>query len=264
MKSKKTQNWHKRNIDSQQPSGILFSEVKNFRRKNMNKKTIITSVIALGVVGLAVGVAIVTSLNTAALPQYGHSSTVDRVSATTYAMPEYGYNGNVSGVNRTSYNTNEVSDLSVTEVADLEATLTVLINDEYKARAEYVALVEMFGEVSPFTELIEAETQHISALANQFLVYGFDVPEDNGSLYAVVPATLEEAYAIGVEAEVANIALYENFLTQDLPTNIERVFTNLMNASQNHLASFQSYLDGTVPVELQPLNQGSIGRGRTH
>jgi hypothetical protein len=157
---------------------------------------------------------------------------------------------------------NEVTTVTDTEVQDLKAALTVLIQDEYKARAEYVALVEKFGEVSPFLNLIQAETQHIAALANQFAIYGFDVPADNGSQFVVIPNTLEEAYAIGVQAETANISLYENYLKQDLPSNVERVFTNLMNASENHLSTFQSYLDGTVTSDHVALNQGGYRNGR--
>ncbi|MDP3445768.1 MAG: hypothetical protein Q8T08_23145, partial [Ignavibacteria bacterium] len=84
----------------------------------------------------------------------------------------------------------------------------------------------------------------IQALTNLFDAYGLDVPADNGSQFAVVPDTLEEAYAIGEQAEIDNIKLYEDYLEVDLPANVERVFTNLMNASEKHLATFIAYEEG--------------------
>lgn len=130
--------------------------------------------------------------------------------------------------------------------AELEKMFTVLINDEYKAQAEYEALIEEFGVVNPFARIVKAEARHIDALETLFDAYDFDVPEDNGDQYAVVPGSLEEAYAIGVQAEVANIDLYEDYLKLDLPEDVERVFTNLMNASENHLRAFENAVDGNV------------------
>lgn len=137
-------------------------------------------------------------------------------------------------------------DLTGTDIdeAKLLDMLTVLINDEYKARAEYVALVDEFGSVNPFYQLINAETMHIEALSNVFEAYGLDIPEDNGEDFAIVPSTLEEAYEIGVVAEIDNIALYEGYLNLDLPEAVQTVFENLMNASEHHLAAFEAHVDG--------------------
>ncbi len=149
-----------------------------------------------------------------------------------------------------SFDTN--TDLSATDydLAQLETILQVTLADEYKARAEYVALVDVYGEVSPLVELIQAETKHVDALTRLFEMYGLDVPADNGAEFAVVPASLEEAYQIGIEAEVYNISLYENYLTTDLPTNVETVFTHLMSASENHLATFEAYAAGEPVVHM--------------
>ena len=109
--------------------------------------------------------------------------------------------GNQSS-NQVRQNTIQVEAVSADVLEDLDSMFTVLINDEYKARAEYQAIVDEFGVQAPFTNLIKAETMHINALTRLFEAYGLDVPSDEGSKFAVVPDTLEEAYAIGVEAEV--------------------------------------------------------------
>ena len=54
------------------------------------------------------------------------------------------------------------------ELKDLESMFTVLIKDEYRARAEYQAIIDEFGAQTPFTSLIRAETMHINALTRLF------------------------------------------------------------------------------------------------
>lgn len=208
----------------------------------MKTNTKIASLIATGVLGLVVGGVIVSALFQPVNAAFGSSR--------------------MNMQSRSSYNTSSAVAEPVADIQNLQATLTVLIEDEYKARAEYVALVEKFGEVAPFINLIKAETNHINALANQFNIYGLEVPADNGSEFAVVPATLAEAYAIGIQAEISNIALYENFLKQDFPVTIERTFTNLMNASVKHLATFEAYQDGTAVGTHIATNTRSQSNGR--
>ncbi len=128
---------------------------------------------------------------------------------------------------------------------DLEAMLTVLIEDEYNARAEYEAIEAAYGVQEPFTSLITAETKHADALANLFERYNLAIPEDNSEANVVIPDSLQEAYEIGIAAEIANADLYEGYLAQDLPSNVERVLTNLMDASlDNHLVTFEAYASG--------------------
>ncbi|MGB7595119.1 MAG: DUF2202 domain-containing protein [Erysipelotrichaceae bacterium] len=208
----------------------------------MKEKTLIVSLITSGVLALVLGGVIISSMFQPVTATYG----VTRMNTQ----------------NRSANSAEYTAFTPVADVTDLKAALTVLIEDEYKARAEYVALVEKFGEVTPFVNLIKAETSHINALANQFALYGLTVPADNGSKFAVVPATLAEAYAIGIQAETSNIALYENYLKQDFPANIEKVFTNLMNASVNHLATFTAYKDGSVVGVHVPTNSGRQTNGR--
>ncbi len=155
-----------------------------------------------------------------------------------------------------------VSALEPSDV-ELKEMFTVLINDEYKAQAEYEALIAEFGVVNPFARIVKAEARHIDALETLFEVYGFDVPADKGDAYAVVPNTLEEAYAIGVKAEIANIDLYEDYLKLDLPEDVERVFTNLMRASENHLRAFENAVDGNVGVGIGSRGNSEMRQTRT-
>jgi hypothetical protein len=172
------------------------------------------------------------------------------------------------GENRSSNQTqgtaqvSTVSAVSAEELVQLERILTVLIKDEYKARAEYQAIVSKFGEVTPFVNLIKAETSHIRALTQLFSTYGLEVPTDNGSDFSVVPSTLVDAYAMGIKAETDNIALYQAFLENELPTNVENVFTHLMNASESHLSIFEDYRDGKTNVDCDPVQNSQNMQSR--
>lgn len=128
----------------------------------------------------------------------------------------------------------------------LEDMLNYAIEDEYLAKAEYEKIMAEFDVTRPFSNIMKAETQHISALLPLFEKYDIAVPANTASEHLVIPDTLAEIYSIGVEAEVANIAMYEKFLADpDLPADVKAVFTALMKGSENHLKAFER-ADGRV------------------
>lgn len=124
------------------------------------------------------------------------------------------------------------------------------LDDEYKALETYNQVIATFGSVTPFTNIRRAEERHIAALQSLFEKYGYDVPENpyqDDTLISV--SSVVEACEVGVQAEVDNAALYENELLPVVTDyeDVTRVFTNLMNASQeNHLPAFQRCADGSV------------------
>ena len=120
--------------------------------------------------------------------------------------------------------------------------LTYAIQDEYAARAEYEAILDSYGTVRPFSNILRAEETHIDTLLPLFAEYGITAPADEGAARAALPDNLTSAYQTGVNAEVTNIAMYEQFLEQDLPADVRAVFESLMRASENHLRAFQNRL----------------------
>jgi hypothetical protein len=124
----------------------------------------------------------------------------------------------------------------------LEQMLTYAIQDEYLARAEYRFIINEYGSVRPFSNIIQAEEQHINMLVPLFTTYGFAVPEDNAEEHIVVPKDLKEALETGVQAEIDNIGMYETFLKKSLPEDVRDVFERLKNASGNHLQAFRNAL----------------------
>jgi len=129
------------------------------------------------------------------------------------------------------------------ETLSLEAMLIYAIQDEYLARAEYELILNHYDVARPFSNIIVAEERHISWLEPLFKTYDIELPEDNALSYVSLPEQLADIYTIGVNAEINNIEMYQLFLKQELPADIELVFTALKNASENHLAAFEKQVN---------------------
>lgn len=128
----------------------------------------------------------------------------------------------------------------------LEEMMTYAIQDEYMAQAEYDAILDAFGSQRPFSNIINAEETHINLLLPLFETYGYAVPVNEAKGMVVLPNTLEDGYDAGVTAEVKNIEMYEDFLEEDLPADIQEVFEHLQAASEKHLSAFERAADGTM------------------
>ncbi|MGL5099395.1 MAG: DUF2202 domain-containing protein [Fusobacteriaceae bacterium] len=122
--------------------------------------------------------------------------------------------------------------------------LTYALQDEYLAKNEYLATLDKFGNVRPFSNIVKSEEQHIAMLLPLFQKYGVEfVNEAEMKEKVKVASSLQEAAQICVDAEVDNIAMYEKFLAQkDLPEDLKIAFLNLKQASENHLSAFKRQL----------------------
>ena len=132
-------------------------------------------------------------------------------------------------------------------LADNDLTLAEMlayaIQDEFAARAEYEAIINEFGSQNPYSNIIRSEMTHIAYLNELYTAYALTPPADTSAEHVLVPSSLLEAAQTGVQAEIDNIAMYEKFLTQDLPDDVREVFTSLMKASESHLAAFEKQVD---------------------
>jgi len=125
-----------------------------------------------------------------------------------------------------------------------EAVLEALVGaeGEYAAYATYDAILDEYGNVNPYANIMAAETRHIDALKQILDQYDVAYPTENPYLGMIeVPKSLAVAAQAGVDAEIANVALYNEQLeaVEDYP-DIVAVFVNLQRASQEqHLPAFQ-------------------------
>jgi len=129
-------------------------------------------------------------------------------------------------------------------IAVQEAVLEALVGEEgeYAAYATYDAILNEYGNVNPYANIMAAEARHIDALKEILDQYEVAYPTENPYLGMLeAPDSLAEAAQAGVDAEIANVALYDEQLTavSDYPDIVE-VFVNLQAASQEqHLPAFQ-------------------------
>lgn len=126
----------------------------------------------------------------------------------------------------------------------LDQALKTALDDEYRAYETYMYVIETFGAKPPFASIVEAEKRHQNALLELFAAHQITPIENRWQGMTQAPQTLQEAYALGVEAEIANIAMYDTLLsyTQHYP-DVQEVFYRLQAASYNHhLPAFSSHL----------------------
>ncbi len=131
---------------------------------------------------------------------------------------------------------------AVNKSPDLEEMLTYAIQDEYLARAEYELIMEEYGSMRPFSNVMQAEVRHIGWVVELFAEYDFALPKDTAALHVVLPSTLKAAFETGVQAEIDNIAMYESFLARELPEDVREVFEQLKAGSESHLRAFSNNL----------------------
>lgn len=114
------------------------------------------------------------------------------------------------------------------------------INDEYRARAFYNAVMEKFGEVRPFSNIVHSEGNHVNLWVTLFDKYGVTVPPDEFAGQMSAPDTLQAACAMGVEAEIDNVQMYDRFLEFVTQPDLQAAFRRLRQVSEEkHLTAFE-------------------------
>lgn len=132
----------------------------------------------------------------------------------------------------------------------LHQALKMALDDEFRAYEAYTSVIEKFGAQTPFTNIVEAEQRHQKALIKLFEKYDVAIIENRWLGAIEAPNSLQEAYAMGVNAEIENIQMYDMLLAYmgNYP-DVQDVFYQLQAASfNNHLPAFQSHLE---PVAQQ-------------
>jgi hypothetical protein len=129
----------------------------------------------------------------------------------------------------------------MTILSDAEIRILLeALDDEYRAHATYGQVIEDFGPVRPFVNIREAEGRHIEALLALFERYDVPVPDNPWPGRVDRYATPEEACRAGVEAEIANGAMYDRLLRKAHRPDIIPVLASLRAASrERHLPAFQ-------------------------
>jgi len=130
----------------------------------------------------------------------------------------------------------DTQSLTETELQGLADAL----DDEYKSCATYAQVIEDFGAVRPFINIVEAEKRHVSALLSVYERYGETAPpdrwKDSPPRYSSVLSACTEA----VQGEIDNGQLYDRIMTTTERADILSVYRALRDASlERHLPAFR-------------------------
>lgn len=123
----------------------------------------------------------------------------------------------------------------------LRAVLGRAIQDEYRAETTYQGVLNDFGPVQPFANVLTAEERHSAAIGRLYASRGETAPANEWSVGGVPHfSSVPTACAAGVSAERNNVAMYDELLRAELPADVRQVFTNNRSASLlNHLPAFE-------------------------
>ena len=141
----------------------------------------------------------------------------------------------------------------------LHQALKMALDDEYRAYEAYVTVVEKFGAKAPFTNIIEAEQRHQKALIKHFEEHEIPLIQNRWVGVIEAPNSMQEAYMLGVNAELENIALYDTLIayTGNHP-EIQDLFYRLQAASyNNHLPALQAHLKPEKEPHAEAIAQTS-------
>ena len=123
----------------------------------------------------------------------------------------------------------------------LHQVLRIAIYDEYHAYETYRKVIDRFGAMPPFTNIMEAEVRHFSALEPLLMKYEVPLPVNDWYEKIEIPNTILECCEVGVAAEIDNIRMYDHLLhyVGEYP-DIQDIFYRLQAASyNNHLPAFR-------------------------
>lgn len=123
----------------------------------------------------------------------------------------------------------------------LNQTLRIAVYDEYHAYEVYKKVIEKYGNVNPFANVIVAEQNHINAILSFLQKYNVEPPVNDWADKIELADTLIECYEVGVAAEIDNIKMYDDLLSYTKEEDIKDMFFRLQAASyNNHLPAFRN------------------------
>ena len=134
--------------------------------------------------------------------------------------------------------------------------LLYMREEEKLAHDVYLALYAQWGDTT-FSNIANSEAKHMDSVLNLLETYGLQDPAagkaageftnaDLQALYDTLVAqgssSLAEALRVGAAIEEIDILDLRTHLAETTYSDIRQVYTNLMNASGNHLRAFASQI----------------------
>lgn len=144
----------------------------------------------------------------------------------------------------------------------LHQVIRIAIYDEFHAYETYAKVIDRFGEVAPFSNILLSEQRHFMALIEMATKYNVPVPINNWADKIIIPTTLVECCEVGVAAEIDNIAMYDDLIeyTTTYPDLLDVLFRLQAASYNNHLVAFRRCVaiqSGRVVSDNQTIYQQS-------
>ncbi len=135
--------------------------------------------------------------------------------------------------------------------------LRISCYDEYRANAYYQKVIDTYGAVAPFSNIVRAEVRHYTALEQLCQKYGVIPPINDWYEKTKIASSIEKCCKDGADAEIANIEMYNKLLPFAMQDDIRDVFYREQAASYNqHLPAFEACFQNTQSTHDTHNTQG--------
>ncbi len=122
----------------------------------------------------------------------------------------------------------------------LSQALRICAYDEFRAYNTYANVINKFGNIMPFSNIIQAEIRHYNETLALIQKYGIEAPNVSES-EITLPNSVQECCELGIAAEIKNIEMYDHLLSYIQESDVRDLFYRLQAASHNnHLPAFRS------------------------
>ena len=142
----------------------------------------------------------------------------------------------------------------------LNQVLRIAIYDEYHAYESYKKIVEKFGAITPFANILEAEVRHYEALATIANRYKVPLPINDWEDKIEEPNSILEASEVGVAEEIDNIKMYDNLISysKEYPDILDTLYKLQAASYNNHIPALRQSVAKHLNLEPQDVNLQNI------
>jgi len=151
-------------------------------------------------------------------------------------------------------NFNNQGDPPINDLTEQEIEGLLFMREEEKlARDVYLTFDEIYSELPIFENIAGSEQRHMDAIKKLLDIYGLDDPAEGMDIgeftnqelqnlyYQLIEEgeqSLNDALTVGGKIEEIDIIDLKNYIEQTDKTDLERVYSNLLKGSKNHLRAF--------------------------
>ncbi len=127
---------------------------------------------------------------------------------------------------------------------DTRALLDEAYQDELKAYIRYEGIIEQFGEVGPFGNLLDSERRHLDHLADLYIARGM-TPAAVYEPAAVMYLSVLSACQVSLEAEKDNVVLLDKLIHETTEPDIIDTLQWIKRASaERHIPALERCSSG--------------------